>query len=132
MPKRYTEEFERETVRLALTSGRLQSSIFQDLGVSRTTLVRWLAKHREGEGAAAVPADDDIIAQLRRLRRENGFSGRSANRRSAQPHPEEGHGFLRPRGKPMKWRFRRTTDSQHAWPIAPNLLKQNLTATQQN
>ena len=71
MPKKYTEEFERETVRLALTSGRSQSSICQDLGVSRTTLVRWLARHREGEGATAVAADADVVAELRRLRREN-------------------------------------------------------------
>ena len=50
MPKRYTEEFEKETVRLALTSGRSQSSIRRALGVSRTTVVRWLAGHREQDG----------------------------------------------------------------------------------
>ena len=71
MPKRYTEEFEKETVRLALTSGRSQSSICQDLGVSRTTLVRWLAKHRDGEAVTATAGDDGVVAELRRLRREN-------------------------------------------------------------
>ena len=71
MPKKYTEEFERETVRLALTSGRSQSSICEDPGVSRTTLVRWLNEHREGEGAASAVADSDVAAELRRLRREN-------------------------------------------------------------
>lgn len=69
MPKQYTEEFERETVRLALTSGRSRSSICQDLGVSRTTLVRWLSKHRDQVDGATV--DDDVVAELRRLRREN-------------------------------------------------------------
>ena len=76
MPKRYTEEFERERVRLALTSGRSQSSICQDLDVGRTTPVRWLARHREQDGAAA-PADDDVVAELRRLRRGTKCSGRS-------------------------------------------------------
>ena len=32
----------------------------------------------------------------------------------------------------MKRRFRRTTDSHHAWPIAPNLLGQDFTATRSN
>ena len=32
----------------------------------------------------------------------------------------------------MKRRFRRTTDSHHAWPIAPNLLEQNFTAMRPN
>ena len=71
MPKKYTEEFERETVRLALTSGRSQSSICEDLGVSRTTLVRWLAKHRDGKALSNANSDNDIVAELRRLRREN-------------------------------------------------------------
>ena len=69
MPKKYTEEFERETVRLALTSGRSQSSICQDLGVSRTTLVRWLGKHCDQQDSATI--DDDVVAELRRLRCEN-------------------------------------------------------------
>jgi putative transposase len=29
----------------------------------------------------------------------------------------------------QKRRFQRTTDSHHAWPVAPNLLDQNVTAT---
>ena len=29
----------------------------------------------------------------------------------------------------QKRRFKRTTDSHHAWPVAPNLLDQNFTAT---
>jgi putative transposase len=40
-----------------------------------------------------------------RLMRENGLAGR------------------------QKRRFKRTTDSDHAWPIAPNLLEQNFLAT---
>src|SRR5580700_5686523 len=40
-----------------------------------------------------------------RLMRENGLAGR------------------------QKRRFKRTTDSDHAWPIAPNLLEQNFCAT---
>jgi putative transposase len=29
----------------------------------------------------------------------------------------------------QKRRFKRTTDSHHAWPVAPNLLDQDFTAT---
>ena len=32
----------------------------------------------------------------------------------------------------MKRRLRRTTDSHHAWPIAPHLLKQDFTAGHPN
>ena len=28
----------------------------------------------------------------------------------------------------QKWRFKRTTDSHHAWPVAPHLLDQDFTA----
>ena len=56
---------------LTLTSGRSQSSICEDLDISRTTLVRWLAKHRGDGPGTAVVADDDVIAELHRLRREN-------------------------------------------------------------
>ncbi|WP_264812538.1 IS3 family transposase, partial [Gluconacetobacter sacchari] len=32
----------------------------------------------------------------------------------------------------QKRRFKRTTDSEHAWPVAPNLLDQNFSATAPN
>lgn len=32
----------------------------------------------------------------------------------------------------QKRRFKRTTDSEHAWPIAPNIIDQDLTATAPN
>jgi putative transposase len=32
-------------------------------------------------------------------------------------------------GARQKRRFKRTTDSQHAWPVVPNLLDQDFTAT---
>lgn len=33
---------------------------------------------------------------------------------------------------PQKRRFKRTTDSEHSWPVAPNILDQDFTATAHN
>ena len=47
MPQKlcFTKEFQEEAVRLVLTSGRWQRTIAEDLGVGRSTLVRWMAEH---------------------------------------------------------------------------------------
>jgi transposase len=55
--RRFTKEFEDEAVRLALTSGRTQRGIAEDLGVGLSTLVRWIGRSRdraaEGTGGPA-------------------------------------------------------------------------------
>ena len=70
--RRFTKDFENEAVRLALTSGRTQREIAEDLGVGLSTLVRWIGRSRgraaEGTGG---PAETDSPAELKRLRREN-------------------------------------------------------------
>ena len=45
--KRFTNEFEDEAVRLALTSGRTRRSIAADLGVGLSTLTRWVGRSRD-------------------------------------------------------------------------------------
>jgi hypothetical protein len=50
----------------------------------------------------------------------------SGERRTARLMRENG---LRAR---QKRRFKRTTDSEHAWPIAPNIIDQDFTATAPN
>src|SRR5688500_16372242 len=70
--RRFTREFEDEAVRLAATSGRTQREVAEDLGVSLSTLVRWIGRRRDrltempGEAPQA-----DMAAELKRLRREN-------------------------------------------------------------
>jgi len=46
--KAYTEEFKKEAVRLALTSGLPRRQVASDLlGVGRSTLSAWIAAYRE-------------------------------------------------------------------------------------
>jgi hypothetical protein len=47
--KQFTKEFEEEAVRLLRTSGRTKREIGEDLGVSLSTLTRWLSQGRDGE-----------------------------------------------------------------------------------
>lgn len=70
--RRFTKDFENEAVRLALTSGRTQREIAEDLGVGLSTLVRWIGRSRDraAEGIGG-PAETDTAAELKRLRREN-------------------------------------------------------------
>jgi transposase len=70
--RRFTKDFENEAVRLALTSGRTQREIAEDLGVGLSTLVRWIGRSRDraAEGTGG-PAETDTAAELKRLRREN-------------------------------------------------------------
>ena len=66
---RPTPEFRREAVRLALTSGRTRREIADDLGSGLSTLTRLL---REERGASEPnEALVDLLAELKRLRREN-------------------------------------------------------------
>ena len=70
--RRFGKEFEAEAVRLVETSGRTQREIAEDLGVGLSTLRRWLDKCRERELEAPPPErQEDLTAELRRLRREN-------------------------------------------------------------
>ena len=70
--RRFTKDFENEAVRLALTSGRTQREIAEDLGVGLSTLVRWIGRSRDraAEGTGG-PAKTDTAAELKRPRREN-------------------------------------------------------------
>ncbi|MPR13606.1 transposase [Microvirga sp. M8] len=72
MPKsRFTREFQDEAVRLVLTSGRSQRAIADDLGVNRSTLARWMAEHQDTRPSSGTPPHEDVMAELKRLRREN-------------------------------------------------------------
>jgi transposase len=71
--KRFTKDFEEEAVRLLRTSGRTKREIGEDLGVSLSTLTRWLSQRRERETEKPDrrPPGEDPAAELKRLRREN-------------------------------------------------------------
>jgi transposase len=64
-----TEEFRRDAVRIALTSGLTRKQIADDLGVEMSTLNNWITAH---QGTDVVSKDDLGLAQENnRLRREN-------------------------------------------------------------
>ncbi len=70
--RRFTREFEDEAVRLVRTSGRTRREIAEDLGVGLSTLVRWISRSRDQQiDHSPSPGGSDVIAELKRLRREN-------------------------------------------------------------
>jgi len=67
--KVYTEEFKREAVRLSHESGLGITEVASDLGVGRSTLIKWRRQFRDD---ALMAADEGNSEQeLSRLRREN-------------------------------------------------------------
>lgn len=68
--KPYPEEFRREAVELARTSGRPLSEIARGLGVSRETLRAWV-KQAEIDAGRREGLTSEEREELRRLRREN-------------------------------------------------------------
>ena len=69
--RRFTKEFQEEAVRLVQTSGRTQREIAADLGIGQSTLVRWLGQNRDRRAAEPSGVQNDVTAELKRLRREN-------------------------------------------------------------
>jgi transposase len=45
MAKRYTDEFRRDAVRIATTSGLTRPHLSSDLGVGLSTLNKWVQQH---------------------------------------------------------------------------------------
>ncbi|MCX4538620.1 transposase (plasmid) [Streptomyces sp. NBC_00841] len=74
MSKRYTAEFKRDAVALALSSDKTVTEVARDLGVSPEGLRGWVkqAKVDRGEGSAGAltSAEREELAQLRRKVRE--------------------------------------------------------------
>jgi transposase len=77
MTQVYGEEFRREAVRLARTSGLSRERIAADLGIGKSTLAKWiqldskLGMQSGGTGPSAAPVDFDLLKENERLRHEN-------------------------------------------------------------
>ena len=69
MANRHTEEFKREAVHIALTSGLSRKQVASDLGVGLSTLGKWINRIR-AEDDTSLP-DPDLLKELERLRKEN-------------------------------------------------------------
>lgn len=66
---KHTEEFRREAVRIALTSGLPRERIASDLGVGKSTLQKWISQYRPSDLVAAPQVD--LALENERLRLEN-------------------------------------------------------------
>jgi len=57
MATRYTDEFRRDAVRIAVTSGLTRPQVSSDLGVGLSTLNKWVQKHQHGGCRNATAID---------------------------------------------------------------------------
>ncbi|MFI1584522.1 transposase [Embleya sp. NPDC020630] len=73
MPKRYTQQFKDEAVRLVLDGPRPIIQVARELGVNDTTLGNWVAQYRRSvvEPGATPRGDEPVTARERELEREN-------------------------------------------------------------
>ena len=64
-----TEEFRKDAVRIALTSGLSRQQVADDLGIGKSTLNKWVTAHRDTD--VVSPEDRELARVNERLRREN-------------------------------------------------------------
>src|SRR5690554_108184 len=69
MGKGRTDEFRKDAVRIALTSGLTRRQVADDLGVGLSTLNKWVTAHRDTD--VVSPEDRELARENERLRREN-------------------------------------------------------------
>ena len=69
MAKVHNDEFKRESVRIALTSGQPRRQVAADLGVGFSTLAKWIQRSRPSD--LPPVADIDLAKENERLRKEN-------------------------------------------------------------
>ncbi|MEP2785038.1 MAG: transposase [Pseudoruegeria sp.] len=64
----YTDEFRRDAVRIATTSGLTRSQIASDLGVGLSTPNKWVQKHQQNDLMSGP--HEDVEKENERLRKE--------------------------------------------------------------
>ena len=69
MATRYTDEFRRDAIGIATTSGLTRRQAASDLGVGLSTLNKWVTAHRDTD--VVSPEDRELARENERLRREN-------------------------------------------------------------
>jgi len=67
--KIHSEEFKRDAVRIALTSGLIRRQVASDLGVGLSTLNKWVKMVSDGTGPPSL--DQNFLRVIERLRRGN-------------------------------------------------------------
>ncbi|SNT73390.1 transposase [Paracoccus seriniphilus] len=64
-----TDEFRKDAVRIALTSGLTRKQVAADLGVGMSTLNKWITAHRDTD--VVFKEDLSLAKENERLRRED-------------------------------------------------------------
>jgi transposase len=68
MATRYTDEFRRDAVRIAISSGLTRPRVSSDLGVGLSTLNKWVQKHQHDDLMSGP--HEDVEKENTRLRKE--------------------------------------------------------------
>lgn len=72
--RRFTAEYKREAAGLVIDTGRTVTAVANGLGVGQASLGQWVKiekTRRIQAGESTAPANEDLHAELKRLRREN-------------------------------------------------------------
>jgi Transposase. len=88
MANGHSEEFRRDAVRIALTSGLTRRQVSTDLGVGLSTLNKWIKSFDE-EAVVSGP-DQDLARENARLRRENRILKEERDGHCCTNRPESG------------------------------------------
>jgi len=67
--KKHTEDFKRETVRIALSSSLSRERVAADMGVGKSTLHKWVTQYRPTD--VVIDPQADLARENERLRLEN-------------------------------------------------------------
>lgn len=82
MSLKHSDEFKRDAVRIALTSGLTRRQVASDLSIGLSTLGKWIASISD---ETKIPTQDtDLLRENERLRKENHGSLAAANRGVAE------------------------------------------------
>ncbi|NVN38520.1 IS3 family transposase [Komagataeibacter swingsii] len=103
---KHTEDFKREAVRIALSSGLSRTRIAADLGIGKSTLGKWIVEYRP-TGPTSEP-QGDLARENERLRLENRIL------REEREIPKKSYPVLR---EPKAMRFAFIHGHRHEWPI---------------
>ncbi|WP_347828747.1 IS3 family transposase [uncultured Planktomarina sp.] len=96
MATRYTDEFRRDAVRIAISSGLTRPQVSSDLGVGLSTLNKWVQKHQHDDLMSGP--HEDVEKENTRLRKEVRLL------REEREVFKKGHHLLC-RPKPMRFAF---------------------------
>lgn len=108
MALKQTEEFRREAVRIALSSGLSRTRVAVDLGIGKSTLSRWISQYWSTD-LTAPEAQTDLVRENEHLRLENRAL------QDERGNIKKSHSVLR---EPKDVRFAFIRAHRDRWPIA--------------